>query len=61
LEVGAVDTLFLSEKLGKLKIKELTRLANNIGSEVKVISIEITEGEQFNNMGGIGAILRFVI
>jgi len=61
LKVGAVDTLFLSEKIGKLKIKELTELANNIGSNVKVISTEITEGEQFNNMGGVGAILRFMI
>lgn len=61
LEAGAVDTLFLSEKLGKSKIKELTKSAENIGSEVKIISTEITEGEQFNNMGGVGAILRFVI
>ncbi len=61
LGVGAVDTLFLSEKLGKSKIKELKGLAENIGSEVKIISTEITEGEQFNNMGGIGAILRFAI
>jgi peptide chain release factor subunit 1 len=61
LEAGAVDTLFLSEKLGKSKIKELTKLAENIRSEVKIISTEITEGEQFNNMGGIGVILRFAI
>jgi len=61
LGVGAVDTLFLSEKIGKSKIKELEELAENIGSEVKIISTEITEGEQFKNMGGIGAILRFVI
>ncbi len=61
LEAGAVDTLFLSEKLKKPKIKELTELAENISSEVRIISTEITEGEQFKNMGGVGAILRFAI
>lgn len=61
LEVGAVDILFLSDKILKPKIKELSELAENIGSNIKIISTEITEGEQFYNMGGIGAILRFRI
>lgn len=59
LELGAVDILFLSAKLSKALLKELKELAANIGADVKVISIETTEGEQFYNMGGIGAILRF--
>lgn len=61
LEAGAVDILFISEKISKPLIKELTKIANNMGSEIKIISTEITEGEQFYNMGGIGAILRFKI
>ena len=59
LENGAVEILFLSSSTPKQKIKELTKLAENIGSEIEIISTEITEGEQFLNMGGIGAILRF--
>ena len=48
-------------KLSKPLVKELTEMAENIGSEVKVISTETPEGEQFYNMGGIGSILRFKI
>jgi peptide chain release factor subunit 1 len=51
----------LSNKLSKSLIKELTEIAKNTGAEVKIISTETTEGEQFYNMGGIGSILRFKI
>ena len=61
LKVGAVDTLFLSGSLPKSTIKEFIQMAQNIGSEVKIISTETPEGEQFYNMGGIGSILRFKI
>lgn len=59
LEHGAVETLYLSAKIAKEKIKELKIMAEGIGSEIKIISLETPEGEQFYNMGGIGAILRF--
>jgi len=61
LEMGAVETLYLSSKLPKNTINDLTKLAENIGSEIKIISVETPEGEQFFNMGGVGAILRFQI
>ena len=61
MEVGAIETLFLSNKVAKPLIKELSRMAENIGADVKIISTEISEGEQFWNMGGIGMILRFAI
>jgi len=61
LQLGAVETLFLSKNLSKPVIKELTVLAKNIGSEVKMISTETEEGEQFYNLGGIGSILRFKV
>ena len=61
LEIGAVEILYLSAKIGKSLIKELTMLAENIGSQVKIISIETPEGEQLFNMGGIGANLRFKV
>lgn len=61
IKMGAVEILYLSADIEKSLAKELTKDAENIGSEVKVISTEISEGEQFLNMGGIGAILRFQI
>lgn len=61
LEMGAVETLFLSMKLPKDQIKELSKMATNIGSEIKLVSIETPEGEQFYNMGGVGSTLRFMI
>lgn len=45
LKVGAVETLFLSGSLTKPLIKDLTKLAQNIGSKVKMISRETEEGE----------------
>ena len=36
-------------------------MAENTGAEIKIISTETPEGEQFYNMGGIGSILRFKI
>ena len=39
--------------------KELKTIANNIGSTIEIVSIETEEGEQFKNLSGIGAILRF--
>ena len=61
LERGAVDKLYLSIKLSRSLIKDLTILANNIGSEVIMVSMDTEEGDQFFNMGGIGSILRFSI
>ncbi|MBU2504104.1 MAG: hypothetical protein KJ879_03590 [Nanoarchaeota archaeon] len=58
---GAVEILYLSSKVPKPLAKELSKMAENIGSEIKVISTETTEGEQFFNLGGIGMILRFAI
>ena len=61
LEYGAVETLFLSKETDKKIAKELKKIAENMGSNLEIISTETKEGEQFNNLGGIGAILRFKI
>jgi len=61
LELGAVDTIFVSTKIPKVTVKELRKVAGNMGTKVKVISMDTTEGEQFFNMGGIGGILRFEV
>ena len=63
LERGAVEILLISKKIIKddpKKVKELEKMAENIGSEVVIISMETEEGEQFYNITkGVGAILRF--
>ena len=61
LEYGAVKTLIISSKYDKVKAKELKKMAQNIDSDVEVVSTDTTEGEQFYNLSGIGVILRFVI
>ena len=61
LQYGAVETLIISKKYNKNLSKELLELAENIGSKIEIVSTETTEGEQFNNLSGIGAILRYKI
>ena len=59
---GAVGTLLLSTKLDKEKIIEFEKKAENIGSEVILISTDHPDGEQFYNLTkGMGAILRFAL
>ena len=59
--MGAVAVLYLSSKIDKSKVKEFSAVARNMGSDIKTISTETPEGEQFLNLGGIGAILRFQV
>ncbi len=59
LEYGAVETLFLSKKTDKKIAKELKNIAENISANIEIISTDTEEGQQFYNLGGIGAILRF--
>ncbi len=59
LKFGAVETLLLSKKINTKISKELINMAKNTGSNVEIISVDTSEGEQFNNLSGIGAILRF--
>jgi len=61
LEYGAVETLFLSKDVDKKIAKELKPMAENIGANVEIISTDTEEGQQFYNLGGIGAILRFKV
>jgi len=60
LERGAVDSLLISGKMPKDKIKEYEKMAEDIGAEVFIISLDNQDGEQFFNLTkGIGATLRF--
>jgi len=58
---GAINLLILSKKLGKMKIEELRKRADDISAKVEIVSVETPEGEQFWNLGGVGALLRFEI
>ena len=61
LEYGAVETLILSQKLDKKFLNELKKLAENISANTEIVSVETEEGEQFYNLSGMGALLRFKI
>ena len=61
LEFGAISLLILSKKTDKEKSHDLKKLAENISARIEVVSTETEEGQQFYNIGGMGALLRFKI
>ncbi len=61
LMYGAVDSVLISSEVDREIYKELRALAEAISASVVVISIETTEGQQFQQLGGYGAMLRFKI
>jgi peptide chain release factor subunit 1 len=61
LERGAVEVLLLSEKLDDSIIEEFEELALTLGTEVKIISTDTSEGVQLKEMGGVAAINRYSV
>lgn len=61
LEYAAVDTLLLSKKLPKPEIHRLEKKAEETSAKIELVSTETDEGNQFWNLSGIGAMLRFKI
>ncbi|MFC1686193.1 peptide chain release factor aRF-1 [Nanoarchaeota archaeon] len=61
LENGMVEDLYLSKALKKEEAKAFRKMALATGAKSSLISTETEEGAQFNNLGGIGGILRFAI
>ncbi len=61
LTQGAVGKLIISKSLPKEKIKAIEKLAKETSTEIYLVTKETTEGVQFDNMGGLGGILRFEI
>ena len=61
LDFKAVNTLILSDKLNKEKAKHFIHKAQESSAQVEIVSTETEEGEQFFNLGGVGAILRYDI
>ena len=52
-------TLLLSEELEDKKIEEFEKEAGNVGTDVKIISVETREGIQLKEIGKVAAILRY--
>ena len=62
VEQGAVETLLISEELDDDElIEKFETTAQNMGTEVKIISTETREGVQLKNLGMVGAILRYEV
>ena len=61
LNEGSVQNLIISKTLEKSKIKNFEKLAKQTSAEIHYVTKETTEGVQFDNLGGVGGILRFAI
>ncbi len=58
---GAVDKLIISKSLDKDKIRLLKSLANASSTEIHMVTKETSQGVQFDNLGGVGGTLRYII
>ncbi len=61
LQIGAVDTLLLSEDLSEEKIELFEKEAEKVNTTVEIISTETREGVQLRDIGMIAAILRYEV
>jgi len=61
LNRGAVEKLIISKTLPKEKIRHLEELAKSSSSEIHIVTKDTAQGVQFDNLGGVGALLRFTI
>ncbi len=62
LDYGAIKILLVLDKLLKDEnIRNIMKIAENSGSEIHIINSKTDAGKILNNLGGIGAILRFKI
>jgi len=59
LGYGAVNTLLITKNYDKAIVKELKKVAKQMGTVVEIISTETEEGDQFEKLSGVGAILRY--
>ncbi|MBD3304259.1 helix-turn-helix domain-containing protein [Candidatus Woesearchaeota archaeon] len=59
LNMGAVETLLVSESLSDDLIDEFEEIAGQFSTEVKIISTETREGVQLRDIGGVAAVLRY--
>jgi peptide chain release factor subunit 1 len=61
LQMGAVETLLLSESLDDDTIEQFEQEAEKVGTEVKIISTDTREGVQLRDIGKVAAILRYEV
>jgi len=61
LKEGSVGKLIISKTFDRERIKNFEKLALQTSAEVHLVTKETSEGVQFDNLGGVGGILRFAI
>lgn len=61
LEMGAVETVLVSEEVESKTVEEIEEFAKATSAEVRIISSETREGIQLRDMGKFAALLRFDI
>lgn len=61
LNMGAVDTILVSEAADEKIIEEMEETCKTYGSDLKIISVETREGVQLKDIGKFAAILRYGI
>jgi len=61
LNMGAVDVLLLSEEVDDQTSEEFENKAEELGTNVEIISTETREGVQLRDIGKIAAILRYEV
>jgi peptide chain release factor subunit 1 len=61
LQFGAVNLLLISRDFDKAVAREFKKLAEQMGTNVEMVSTETEEGQQFFSMSGVGALLRFKV
>ncbi|MFH1452266.1 MAG: LAGLIDADG family homing endonuclease [archaeon] len=61
LNRSAVEKLILSKTLPKENIRRLEKLAKESSTEIHLVTNETAQGVQFDNLGGVGGILRFAV
>lgn len=59
LEMGAVETLMISENVDEEEIDSFVELSEQFGTEVELVSLETSEGGQLKDIGDFAAILRY--
>jgi peptide chain release factor subunit 1 len=59
LQMGAVDTVLISEEMGDEKILQFEEEAKKMGTTLKIISTETREGAQLRDLGKVAALLRY--
>ncbi|MDO8628212.1 MAG: peptide chain release factor 1, partial [Nanoarchaeota archaeon] len=61
LNLGAVDTLLVSESLEEHELEIFMDLGEKYGSKMFIISVQTKEGQQLRELGGVAAILRYPV